>query len=120
MNDDSGFAAPPFTMVVSGAFRIVLRAISGGLPAFTVDRTIATLGGVPCNISAVSDDGAWAVLDGPTSFELCGSVVQDCGYTPLTLSNAANASGATCWRRSSLPSFLPWCCGRRSRPCCNY
>jgi len=51
----------------------------------------ASLGGAPCNISAVSDDGAWAVLDTPTAAALCGSDVsaaRDCGYATLTLTTS--------------------------------
>jgi len=75
----------PFTLTLSGPSRIVLRGLNGSR-AYSLSSTSASMG-VPCNISAVSDDGEWVVLDTPTPLELCGSDTLDCGYVTLTLSS---------------------------------
>ena len=94
----SAAAAPAFTLTLSGASRVVLFAGLTARGAFSPVISInASLGGVPCNLSAVSDDGVWAVLDTPSAAALCGSTAGDCGYAALTLASSptADALGAT-------------------------
>lgn len=88
-----------FSLTLSGASRIVLF---GGVVAQRLHLAPgslfnATLGGLACNVAAVSDDGVWAVLDTPTAVALCGSESGDCGYAPLTLTSesAGNALGSS-------------------------
>jgi len=58
-----------FSITLAGRSQLVLRGASRG--AYTTGSTNVTLGSVPCNISAVSADGEWAVVGTPTSTELC-------------------------------------------------
>lgn len=48
-------------------------------------------------MSAVADDGVWAVVDMPSGAAVCGSEDADCGYVSLTLTSApvGGALGAT-------------------------
>ena len=83
--------SPSFTLTLSGASRVVLFAGATGLRTCApLAATNATLGGAPCNLSAVSDDGTWAVLDTPSSTELCGTTTGDCGYAALALTSASD------------------------------
>ena len=85
-NADTGF-----TITLVGASRIVLRG-PAGFRAFASGATSASIGGILCNVSAISDDGAWAVVDTPSPQALCGSDAVDCGYVPLELGNAPGDS----------------------------
>ena len=76
--------APASSLTLSGASRVVLFAGA----AASLATINASLGGAACNISAVSDDGAWAVLDTPSAAALCGSEAGDCGYAALLLTTA--------------------------------
>lgn len=84
-----------FVLTLAGASRIVIRGQPRSFEQPPL--TSATLQGVPCNVSAVSSDGAWSVLDTPLSAALCGSAERDCGYATLALrsSPSAGALGAT-------------------------
>ena len=64
-----------------------MRATSASR-AFSPNATNATVGGTRCTISAVSNNGEWAILDTPTSKALCGSDSVECGYARLVLANA--------------------------------
>jgi len=77
----------PFTLTLSGSARLVLRGPSGAR-SFASGVTNVTLGGVPCNISAVSDDGGWVIIDTPAALVLCGSAARDCGYVALVVANS--------------------------------
>lgn len=107
-----GSSSRAFTLTLSGASRIVLRG-GGGMRSFTWNATSARLGAAICNISAISDDGAWAVLDTPTSERLCGSTTQDCGYMPFVLNNApcleSDRTSAACLGAEL--SCPPFCAG---------
>ena len=95
-----------FSLTLSGSSRVVLFAGPTSRAYATLAAINATLGGVSCNISAVSDDGAWAVLDTPTSSALCGAEeTADCGYAALRLTSAAfdEALGASL----ECPPFCP-------------
>jgi len=94
----------PFTMTLAGASRVVMRAISR-YPAISSGNASATINGVACNVSAVSDDGAWAVVETPSALQVCGSSSQDCGYVTLTLASESvqSARGAALL----LPALLP-------------
>ena len=97
--------APSFSLTLSGASRIVLFAgVSSSLAASN-----ASLDSVACNVSAVSDDGAWAVLDTPSAAALCGSEAGDCGYATLLMTTApgGGALGATL----ACPPFCPGAVG---------
>ena len=107
---DATGSSRAFTLTLSGASRVVLFAGIAGLGAFMpLAASNATLGGAACNVSAVSDDGAWAVLDTPSPARLCGPDAGDCGYVALALTTTSG-SGAlgvslTC------PPFCPGAVG---------
>lgn len=103
-----GPSSSGFTLTLVGASRVVLRA-AAGTPAFSFNSTYATVGSSPGNVSSVSLDGAWAVLDTPSAAQLCGSDSVECGYAPFTLANRATQSvrGASL----SCPPFCPGAIG---------
>jgi len=97
-----------FTVTLTGSSLVVLRRdqdSEGYFPAFSINNTNASLAGVLCNISAVSDDGAWALLSTPSSEILCGSLTEDCGYVSLMTSNAPTA--ASLGSKLVCPPFCP-------------
>lgn len=103
-----GPSAPGFSLTLVGASRVVLRAVAG-MPAFSLNSSNASVGSAHGTISAVSTDGAWAVLDTPSAAELCGSDSAECGYAKLLLSNrgtlALRGAALTC------PPFCPGAVG---------
>jgi len=103
----------PFTLTLVGASRVILR-YAGGYASFATNLSTASLGGVPCRVSAVSEDGAWAVLDTPSSEQLCAGNAIDCGYATLVLSNSPSPAmlGATL----ACPPFCPGVVGGSTVP----
>ena len=93
-----------FTLTLVGASRVVFRAAASG--AFSANQTNASLSGARCNISAVSADGAWAVLDTPSSMSLCRSDSRECGYARLVVVTAASPL-----RRGASLACPPFCPG---------
>ena len=71
-----------FSITLVAASSIVLRASA---PAFANDTTV-TLAGVPCTVNAVSDDGAWVLLETPPPSSVCGLVNTEC-YAALSVTN---------------------------------
>lgn len=96
-----------FSLVLSGVSRVVLFAgLTGQNIPFTFN---ATIGGVICNVSAISEDGVWALLDTPSAAALCGAsgVVGDCGYAALTLTSTPSLSVDALGVSLTCPTFCP-------------
>ena len=100
-----------FTVTLLGRSTLLLRSARR---AFDPNTTV-TLGRSACNVSAVSSDGAWLVLQTPDAADLCsleldadGDPVGECGYQTLTLTNpppaTLPAAGAV---QLSCPPFCP-------------
>ena len=106
-------------MTLSGASRIVLRATSDIRAFLLPPETTVTVNGVQCNVSAVSEDGVWAVVDTPSTAQLGSSCSQqqdgDCGYVMFSVSNAPSVSttDGRLWAGASLscPPFCPGAIG---------
>ena len=87
-----------FTMTLTGASRVALRAADA---VFTTNMTV-WMGGVVCNVSAVSADGRWALIETPAAAAL-GE-----GYASLAVSVQAVASNGTRSRAAlACPPFCP-------------
>ena len=103
----------PFSITLSGASRVVLFAGLSGQGVFSpLSSTNASLGGAACNISAVSANGEWAILDTPSAAALCGIAAAeagDCGYAALTL--ASSPFGSALSASLACPPFCPGAVG---------
>lgn len=110
----SNASTPVLSLTLSGASRIMLRASNR---TFSPSQTSAILQGVPCNISAVSVDGTWLLLETPTSTQVCGSDTVDCGYVTLTLANSPTPD--TRGAALSCPPFCPGVIHNGIRPLAN-
>ena len=107
--NSSSPSAAAFTLTLSGSSTVVLRS-AGSTRAFAPGGvTNASVGSAPCNVSAVSADGRWALLQTPTAVQLCGTEATDCGYATLSLSNAPTSAGQQL-RGATLPC-PPFCAG---------
>jgi hypothetical protein len=83
-------------MIVTGSSTVVLRAATR---AFEMGMNIS-VGRVPCNVTAVSDDGLWALVVLPKSSVICNIAGgSDCGYRSLTLSTAHHVSHLSATQR---------------------
>lgn len=82
-----------FTMSLTGATRIALRAAA---PAFYAD-TVVSLGPANCTVLAVAADATWLLVETPDSRAVCGAATADaeCGYVSLTVANPA--TGGSIW-----------------------
>jgi len=85
-----------FTATVTGGLIVALRAFRDQ-SLFSFHQLSAMINDLPCNISAVSDDGMWALLSFPYAQQLCRSNLADCGYVDLSM--VLNASRITSRRR---------------------
>lgn len=84
--------ADQFKLTLTGASLLAVRAIrsvfSGGTSAVAASAMVA---GVACNVTAVSEDGRWALISTPSTRAICpgGPSTSDCGYVAVTLTNLA-------------------------------
>jgi hypothetical protein len=97
-------ASGGFTLTLAGASRLVLR---GARAIAAPNATQASIGGVPCVIAAISDDGVWVVVDTPTAEAVCGSTSRDCGYVPFMVGTSPPASSGLLGAVLSCPPFCP-------------
>lgn len=74
---------PAFSFAVSlpAGSMIILR--STNYSHFARGSLSAFFSSIRCNVSTVSDDGVWLMLETPSAMALCGSISRDCGYTPF-------------------------------------
>lgn len=90
--------ADAFSMTLTGLSRVALRAAD----AIFMTNTTVLMGGIACNVSAVSADGRWALLETPAAAAL-GE-----GYASLAVSFKAFVSNGTRSRAALVcPPFCP-------------
>lgn len=97
-------SAAPFSLTLSGASPIVLRS---AVPAFGPNATVS-VGGVACNLTAMSADRRWLAFISPHPRDICpaSSDSSSCGYVPISVTNPPWDS-----HRGATLSCPPFCSG---------